>query len=127
MRSFKQQQTDYHGYSLTIHPEHKGQKDELHMIERNFLAFYKQITKNGKEDVKYMSRRLAQCTGFYEYGTKKANTKQAELVVAELVKKEYLVMYKLGDDMMIKYNVKEEPAAPKTAQPPKGTSAIFDI
>ncbi|MAO20386.1 MAG: hypothetical protein CMJ25_06490 [Phycisphaerae bacterium] len=127
MRSFKQQKKDYHGYSLTIFPEHKGKKDELHMIERNFLAFYKQLTKNGTEDIKWMSRRLAQGTGFYVYGTRKANVKDAERIVLDLVKRDYLVMYTQKDVVYIKYNVKPEPAAPKVEQPPKGTSPIFDI
>ena len=52
-----------------------------------------------------MSRRLAQSTGFYEFGTVKPQIQQAERVVEGLVKKGYLKMYKLGDVVMIKYMV----------------------
>lgn len=122
MNTFKQQQNEYHKFPLNIQPEHKGKKDELHMIERNFLAFYKQITHNGTSDAKYMSRRLAQSTGLYEFGTVKPQIQQAERIVEGLVKKGYLEMYKLGDDIMIKYTVKTEP---KVLEPLPGTSGLF--
>lgn len=125
MRTFKQQQADYHNFPLTILPEHKGEKDELHMVERNFLAFYKQITKNGTQDVIYMSRRVAQSTGLYEYKTKKPNIAEAELVILDLVEREYLMMYKQGGVDYIKYNVIVKPAAPEPTPLPEGTSTLF--
>jgi len=122
MKSFTEQRKEYHKFPLTIKPEHKGAKDELHMVERNILAFYSQITRNGSQDVKYMSRRVAQAIGLYVPGTKKADVDQSEEVITSLIKRDYLMIYKLGDDMMIKYQVKAEPVS---SEGTSGTSKLF--
>jgi hypothetical protein len=125
MSTFNEQRKKYHKYTLTIRPEHKGAKDELHMVERNILAFYAQITRNGTEDVIYMSRRVAQSIGLYLPNTKQADVMQSEEVIASLIEREYLMTYKLGKDIMIRYQVKAEPAAPKSSTPLAGTSGLF--
>ena len=122
MKSFTEQRKEYHKFPLTIKPEHKGANDELHMVERNILAFYSQITRNGSQDVKYMSRRVAQAIGLYVTGTKKADVDQSEEVITSLIKRDYLMIYKLGDDMMIKYQVKAEPVS---SEGTSGTSKLF--
>ena len=122
MSTFNEQRKKYHKYPLTIRPEHKGAKDELHMVERNILAFYAQITKNGTEDVIYMSRRVAQSIGLYLPNTKQADVMQSEEVIESLIKREYLMMYKLGKDTMIRYQVKAEP---KSSEGTSGTSQLF--
>ena len=127
MKNYNEQRKEYHKFPLTIRPEHKGAKDELHMVERNILAFYAAITKNGNQDVIYMSRRVAQSIGLYLPGTQKADVKQSEEVILSLVKKEYLKMTTFGKDIMISYNVKAEPVAPKLAEPLPGTKTLFDI
>tara|TARA_R110000787_G_scaffold22835_6_gene65969 strand:- start:2604 stop:2990 length:387 start_codon:yes stop_codon:yes gene_type:complete len=126
-RTLKEQRAYYHSKPLNIQPEHKGAKDELHMVERNILALYKQITFSGSQDVVYMSRRVAQSIGLYLPGTQKADVKQSEEVILSLVKKEYLKMTTFGKDIMISYNVKAEPVAPKLAEPLPGTKTLFDI
>ena len=124
-RTLKEQRAYYHSKPLTICPEHKGAKDELHMVDRNILALYKQITFSGSMDVVYMSRRVAQSIGLYLPGTKTADVKQSEEVILSLVEREYLTMTTFGKDIMISYNVKPEPAAPKSAEAPAGTSGLF--
>lgn len=126
MSTFNEQRKKYHKYTLTIRPEHKGAKDELNMVERNILAFYAQITRNGTEDVIYMSRRVAQSIGLYVPGTRqKADVKQSEEVILSLVKREYLKMSTFGNDIMISYLLKPEPVTPKSSTPPAGTSGLF--
>ena len=128
MKSFAEQRKQYHNRTLTVRPEHKGAKDELHMVERNILALYSQVTKNGAEDAVYMSRRVAQAIGLYLPGTQKADVVQSEEVIASLIKRDYLMMYKLGDKMMIKYQVKAEPVAKQdSSNGISGSSSLFDI
>ena len=125
-RTLKEQKGHYHRIPLTICAEHKGANDELSMVERNILAFYKQITISGSMDVKYMSRRVAQSIGLYVPGTRqKADVKQSEEVILSLVEREYLKMSTFGNDIMISYLLKPEPAAPKSSTSPAGTSGLF--